>query len=45
MGEKKKTGTPKYKDLENDHFVGSGRFVIEKGKKVVVEYRISRVVV
>ncbi|KAI5809138.1 hypothetical protein DFH27DRAFT_542607 [Peziza echinospora] len=42
---KLQTGSPKYKELENGHFVGSGRFVVEKGKKLVVEYRCSRVVV
>ena len=38
------TGDEKLKDLETGVFIGAGRFVIEKGKPVVVEYKISRAV-
>ena len=38
------TGDEKLKDLETGVFVGAGRFVVEKGKPVVVEYKISKVV-
>ncbi|KAL4809514.1 hypothetical protein BDV18DRAFT_132217 [Aspergillus unguis] len=38
------TGHERYKDLENRVFVGKGRFVAQKGKKVVVEYRVGQVV-
>lgn len=38
------TGDEKLKDLELGVFVGAGRSVVEKGKPVVVEYKISRVV-
>ena len=38
------TGDDKLKDLELGVFVGSGRFLVEKGKPVVVEYKISKVV-
>ena len=36
------TGDEKLKDLETGVFVGAGRFVVEKGKPVVVEYKISK---
>ncbi|EAW07702.1 DUF3237 domain-containing protein [Aspergillus clavatus NRRL 1] len=38
------TGDDRYKELENRVFVGQGRFVVETGKPVVVEYRVSQVV-
>ena len=37
------TGSDKYKALESGVFVAGGRFVVEQGKPVVVEYRVSRV--
>ncbi|KAL1878636.1 hypothetical protein Daus18300_001911 [Diaporthe australafricana] len=37
------TGHPELKVLENKVFVGSGRFILEAGKPVVVEYKISEV--
>ncbi|KAF1993582.1 hypothetical protein P154DRAFT_557650 [Amniculicola lignicola CBS 123094] len=37
------TGDKKHKDLENGLYVAAGRFIFEKGKKVVVEYRVSKV--
>lgn len=37
------TGSEQYKDLETSVFVAAGRFVIEKDKPVVVEYKVSRV--
>ena len=39
------TGDEKLKALEHGVFVGAGRFRYEAGKPVVVEYRMSRVVV
>lgn len=36
------TGDEKLKDLETGVFVGAGRFVVEKGKPVVVEYKVSK---
>ena len=38
------TGDEKLKDLELGVFVGAGRFLVEKGKPVVVEYKISKIV-
>ena len=38
------TGDEKLKDLELGVFVGAGRFLVEKGKPIVVEYKISKVV-
>ena len=38
------TGDEKLKDLEIGVFVGAGRFVVEKGKPVVVEYKLSKAV-
>ena len=38
------TGEEKLKDLELSTFVGAGRFVVEWGKPVVVEYKLSKVV-
>ena len=38
------TGEEKLKDLERGTFVGAGRFLVEKGKPVTVEYRLSKVV-
>ncbi|ROV99999.1 hypothetical protein VMCG_06194 [Cytospora schulzeri] len=37
------TGHPGLKALENKVYVGSGQFVLEAGKPVVVEYKISEV--
>lgn len=36
------TGDKNLKDLEVGVFVGAGRFLVEKGKPVVVEYKISK---
>ena len=36
------TGDEKLKDLETGVFVGAGHFVVEKGKPVVVEYKVSK---
>ncbi|KAK4692069.1 RNA polymerase I-specific transcription initiation factor RRN6, partial [Lecanoromycetidae sp. Uapishka_2] len=38
------TGEEKLKDLELSTFVGAGRFVVEEGKPVTVEYKLSKVV-
>ena len=38
------TGEESLKDLERGTFVGSGRFLIEEGKPVTVEYKLSKVV-
>jgi len=38
------TGDEKLKDLETSTFVGAGRFIIEQGKPVTVEYKVSKVV-
>ncbi|KAL4791778.1 hypothetical protein BDV19DRAFT_370014 [Aspergillus venezuelensis] len=38
------TGHERYKELENRVFVGKGRFTTEKGKPIVVEYRVGQVV-
>ena len=38
------TGDEKLKDLETGVFLGAGRFVVEQGKPVVVEYKISKAV-
>lgn len=38
------TGDEKLKDLETGVFVGAGRFIVEKGKPVVVEYKISKAI-
>ncbi|KAF6804929.1 hypothetical protein CSOJ01_09832 [Colletotrichum sojae] len=38
------SGHDSLKDLENKVYVGSGRFIVEQGKPVVVEYKISEVV-
>lgn len=37
------TGSEALKDIEKKIFVGSGRFVLEEGKPVTVEYKISEV--
>lgn len=37
------TGYEKLKELELGLFVGAGRFLVETGKPVVVEYKVSRV--
>ncbi|GFF84542.1 hypothetical protein IFM47457_06510 [Aspergillus lentulus] len=39
------TGDERYKEFENRVFVGQGRFRVEKGKPIVVEYKVSQVVV
>ena len=36
------TGDEKLKALELGVFVGAGRFVVEQGKPVTVEYKISK---
>ena len=38
------TGDEKLKDLELGVFVGAGRFIVEEGKRSVVEYKVSKVV-
>ncbi|CAD6586425.1 MAG: hypothetical protein ASARMPREDX12_002367 [Alectoria sarmentosa] len=38
------TGDEKLKDLETGVFVGAGRFIVEKGKPTVLEYKISKAV-
>ena len=38
------TGDERLKSLETMSFVGAGRFVVQQGKPVVVEYKLSRVV-
>ena len=38
------TGDENLKGLETGVFVGAGRFVAEKGKPVVVEYKISKAI-
>ena len=38
------TGDEKLKGLETGVFVGAGRFVVEKGKPAVVEYKLSKAV-
>ena len=38
------TGQENLKDLELGMFVGSGRFLVEEGKPVIVEYKLSKVV-
>ncbi|KAL8752739.1 MAG: hypothetical protein Q9184_005642 [Pyrenodesmia sp. 2 TL-2023] len=38
------TGDEKLKALENGVFVGAGRFIVEKGRPLTVEYRVSKVV-
>ena len=39
------TGTEAFKALEGKTFVQSGRFIVEAGKPVVVEYKISEVTI
>lgn len=39
------TGAPELKALEGKVYVGSGRFILEPGKPVVVEYKISEVAI
>lgn len=38
------TGDMRLKGLERGVFVGAGRFIVEKGKKLTVEYKVSQVV-
>ena len=37
------TGDERLAPLQNKVFVGSGRFIVEPGKPIVVEYKISEV--
>ncbi|KAM7207661.1 Uncharacterized protein family UPF0311 [Naviculisporaceae sp. PSN 640] len=37
------TGVPELAEIQNKVYVGSGRFVLEEGKPVTVEYKISEV--
>lgn len=37
------TGDEKFKELETSTFVGAERFIVEKDKPVVVEYKLSKV--
>ena len=37
------TGDEKLKELELNTFVGAGRFVVEQGKPLTVEYKLSKV--
>lgn len=37
------TGDGKLKALEENTFVGAGRFLVEQGKPTTVEYRVSKV--
>ncbi|CAK7215035.1 hypothetical protein SBRCBS47491_002352 [Sporothrix bragantina] len=39
------TGHPALKELENRLYVAAGRFVVEQGQPVIVEYKISEVTV
>ncbi|CAK7225583.1 hypothetical protein SCUCBS95973_005915 [Sporothrix curviconia] len=39
------TGHPSLKELENRLYVAAGRFVVEQGQPVIVEYKISEVTV
>ncbi|KAK3942723.1 hypothetical protein QBC46DRAFT_283287 [Diplogelasinospora grovesii] len=38
------TGCPELAELQSKVYVGAGRFIIEPGKNVIVEYKISEVV-
>jgi len=38
------TGSDKYKDLELGVYIGAGHFIVEEGKPVIVEYKVSRAV-
>lgn len=38
------TGEESLKDLELGTFVGAGRFLVEEGKPVTVEYKVSKIV-
>ncbi len=37
------TGAPELEAIQHKVYVGSGRFIIEAGKPVIVEYKISEV--
>ncbi|KAK0667605.1 hypothetical protein QBC41DRAFT_134908 [Cercophora samala] len=37
-------GVPELAELANKTYVGSGRFILEEGRPVIVEYKISEVV-
>lgn len=37
------TGSDALRELESKVYVGSGRFIVEAGKPVIVEYKISEV--
>jgi len=39
------TSSPELKPLETKVFVGSGRFIVEQGQPLTVEYKISEVTV
>lgn len=39
------TGSEQFKELENRVYVAAGRFLLEEGKPVVVEYKVSEVTV
>lgn len=39
------TGDKRFKALEDGVFVGAGRFVVEKDRPVIAEYRVSQAVV
>jgi hypothetical protein len=38
------TGDDTLRDLESGEFVGVGRFIVEHGKPLTVEYKISKVI-
>ena len=38
------TGDERFKELELGIFVGAGRFLVEQGKPVTVEYKLGKVV-
>lgn len=38
------TGHESLKELETGVFVAAGRFVVEHGKPIMVEYKVSKVV-
>jgi hypothetical protein len=37
------TGSEELKAIEEKVYVGSGRFILEAGKPVIVEYKVSEV--
>ncbi|QKX55923.1 uncharacterized protein TRUGW13939_03022 [Talaromyces rugulosus] len=38
------TGDERYKDLENGVYIGQGHFISKVGEKVIVEYKVSQVI-